>query len=467
MKQKHIEMLKNTAAQFALLLLPLRKKLIQWTTHDHQWIIIILFYALLLRLPSLTHPDTAYFDEQFYANITLHSLDSRPFFFIHPPLAPILFSQIIEGTGPLTAHPITIIDQHFGDFPFGQLRLFVAILGSLLPLLIYAIGRTLKYPPRSAAIPALFIVIDSAFIIYSRAILPDTPLLFLNFLAFGCALLMLRTKNTKLAALLLATAGIAIGCALSIKWLALGVLATIWCLFLSERRYSAIITSGLIACATYIAIFTAFFFYFPNGGHPDPMLPAFDIPLIQEIEFPKTDNLMNIVKFLPEQHRTMLDANNNKEIGKYILDGSGSITWPTARSSIVFWRSEDGKTIILQGNSLLWMISFLLLCFQIGWICWHMKHERKWPLERDETILLAGYVLNYLPFFFIHRPMYLYHYLTAIIFLFLMIPKIAPRMIDCIAVLSRDRLFAMTLASFTLFLIVLYFIFLMPTIYGF
>jgi dolichyl-phosphate-mannose-protein mannosyltransferase len=468
MNEKHILLLKNKTARGISFFLPLYKKLKERTAHDHQWLFIILFCALLLRLPFIAHPDVTQFDEVTYVNFTLHTLHNQPFFDIHPPFLPMLFAAIARDAGPIAVFSIPeMTNQPFGDFPYVNLRYFTAFLGSLLPLLIYAVARILKYPPRSAALPALFIVIDSAFIIYSRTILPETLLLLLNFLALGSALAMFRVKHKKLSLTLLVAGSIAMGCALSVKWLALGMLATIWLLFLSERRYGAIVISGLITLLTYVTIFTAFFFYFPEGGHPDPMLPIYDTPLIQDISFPETDDLTHILTFLPKYHQTMLQVNNDEGIAAHTFPSPGPLTWPASRSSIDFWRGEDGKKITFQGNALLWMVSLLLLSFHVGWICWHVWNERKWSLEKDETILLVGYALNYLPFFFIHRPMYLYHYFTALIFLFLMIPKIAPRMIRCIAVVTKDRPFAVTLACFTLLLIALDLMLSLPIIYGF
>lgn len=438
------------------------------TAGDGQWVFIILLLALLLRLPFIAHPNVTQFDEVIYSNFVLRMLDGQPFFDIHPPLARMLFAEIARMFDPISISAIPMLpNQPFGDFPFVALRYFTAFLGSLLPLIIYGIGRLLKYSPRSAALPALFIVVDNAFIIYSRTILPDTILLCFNFLALGSALAMLRVKSKKLSFALLIAASIAIGCALSIKWLALGVLGTIWLLFLFERRYGAIIISGLLALTTYVAIFSAFFFYFPEGGRIDPFIEAYNIPMIRDIVFPKTDNVKEVLKFLPEHHKIMLDANTDEAIAKKILWSSGPIAWAASRTSINFGVNARGERIALQGNDLLWVMSLLLLCFQTGWILWHVKQKHKWPLGRDETILLAGYIINYLPFFFIHRPMHLYHYFPALIFLFLMIPKIAPRMIRCIEILSQDRLLAWTLAYFTLFLVFVNFLLSMPTIYGF
>jgi dolichyl-phosphate-mannose--protein O-mannosyl transferase len=468
MNEKNLLLLKKKLAQYIPALRRLRKKYEGLTAHDHQWVFIILFCALLLRLPFIGHANVTQFDEIIFSNFVLHILNGQPFFDIHPPLARMLFAEIARMLDPISISAMPIMaNQPFGDFPFVPLRYFVAFLGSLLPLIVYAIGRLLQYAPRSAALPALFIVVDNAFIIYSRTILPDTILLCFNFLALGGAFAMLRVKSKRLSFALLIATSIALGCALSIKWLALGVVGTIWLLFLFERRYGAIIISGLIAFTTYVAIFSVFFLYFPEGGRIDPFIGEYNVPMIRNIVFPKTNNVKDVLTFLPEHHKIMLDANTDEAITKKVFFSSRPIAWPTSRTFIDFGVNAQGQRIILQGNAFLWVVSLLLLCFQTGWILWHVKHKRKWPLGREETVLFAGYIINYLPFFFIHRPMHLYHYFPALIFLFLMIPKIAPRMIRCIEILSQDRLFAWTLAYFTLFLVFVNFIIFMPTIYGF
>jgi dolichyl-phosphate-mannose-protein mannosyltransferase len=197
------------------------------------------------------------------------------------------------------------------------------------------------------------------------------------------------------------------------------------------------------------------------------MLFSFNTSWVRDIEFPKGTSLSDVVTFLPEFHHVMLRANQDEGVAGVILQAPGPLAWAAGRSAIDFWIGPDGKKIIFQANALLWSLAFLLFLFEIAWLCFMYKKERKWPIGRDETVLLAGYIMNYLPFFLIARPMYLYHYFTALILLFLLVPKIAPRMIDCLAKLSRDRLFAFTLAYFALFLCLVNFFLLLPTTYGF
>jgi dolichyl-phosphate-mannose-protein mannosyltransferase len=134
---------------------------------------------------------------------------------------------------------------------------------------------------------------------------------------------------------------------------------------------------------------------------------------------------------------------------------------------MAFWSSSDGtKKIAVTGNSALWVTSFFVFLFDIFWIALRLWRTRVLPIDKDEIILLAGYVMNYLPFFFIHRPMYLYHYFTALIFLILLLPKVTPRIIECLGNVTRDRLFAQVFVGVATVLIFVNFVLLLPATYG-
>jgi len=441
------------------------------THSDKQWIIILLVLAALLRLPLLGYPAFTQFDEVIYTNFTLHTLHHEPFFDIHPPLARIIYTEIARQQKPFTLQSLKMeAGQSFADFPYIAIRTFTAILGILLPLLIYWLGRRLGYTVYMAALPALFIIFDNAFITYARTILPDTLLVLMNFLAFGTAYVAIHTKTRARRIMLIIISSLAIGCALSIKWTSLGVLATVWLLFLAYRHIAPIFITGIIAGILYLVIFVGFFFYFPQGGKADPLLFAFNAPWVTNIHFPKPDHILSVMHFLPEIHRDMVRINNDTDVQKAILQAPSPLAWPVARTAIDFWKGDEpyaGKTIILQANAMLWLVTFFLFLCEVGFIIWHALVSRKWAIDRDETILLLGYLGNYLPFFLIHRPMYLYHYFTALIFLFLLVPKIAPRMIACIATLAKDKFFAKLFVGFLLLVIFMNFILLLPTTYGF
>lgn len=441
------------------------------TKKDTQVILLILVLALCLRVPFLSYPGRTVFDEVIYTNFVTHMMNGVPFFDIHPPLARILFTEVAKIT------PFHILglpmetNQSFGDFPYASLRFLVALFGILLVLLVYVAGRIIGYLPRIAAIPALLVVFDNAFVLYSRTILPDTILLCFSLLGFIAALLAAKRKVGWRKWLLVLLAASSLGLAVSIKWTALGIFGVVVAMFLLSRMYWEVLASATLLIGIYLLIFVGFFLYFPQGGKVDFMLSPYDVPWITNLEFLKNPGGQEpqiLASFLVSYHRVMLEANQDPRVAQKTLQAPGPLSWPPAKSSISFWQNETkNKLIVLTGNSLLWSITFFALLFEIAWIAFRTLHERLWPIDRPESILLLGYVMNYLPFFFIHRPMFLYHYFTALLFLFLLVPRIAPRIIDCIARLSGDRLLANTLVSFVGFLILLNFFLLAPITYGF
>lgn len=450
------------------------KRLAEWviahTQTDGKVLLVIILLAFFLRAPFLNYPNRTVFDEVIYANFAMHIVNGAPFFDIHPPLARMIFAEIAR-TVPfrLTELPMET-NQAFEDFPYVPLRLFVSFLGVLLVCLVYALGRILGYAPRVAAIPALFVVFDNAFVLYSRVILPDTILLSLGLSGFITA--FLATKNVGRKRFWLAlVAGLLLGLAASVKWTALGFLGTAFILFFLLRMYWEIILSGVLAVLVYLSVFIAFIFYFPQGGATDPMLYPYNVPAVTQLEFPKDPSVqkpLELMSFLARYHRVMLLADRDPEIAKKTLQSPGPLTWLAAKSSISFWENkEKNKHIILMGNSLLWLFTLFVLIFELTWLMVRFARNRRIPIDRAEIVLLFGYALNYIPFFFIHRPMFLYHYFAALLFLLLLVPRVAPRIVECIARVSNDRLLANTLAVFVVLLIFVNFFFLLPVTYGF
>ncbi|MEK7118185.1 MAG: phospholipid carrier-dependent glycosyltransferase [Patescibacteria group bacterium] len=437
------------------------------TEKDVGIILFVILLALILRVPFLSHPRETLFDEVVYANFVVHIIQGVPFFDIHPPFARILFAEVANLV-PFHAEAIPIaINQSFQNFPYVLLRFFTAFFGVLLAPLIYMVGRAVGYIPRIAIYPALFVVFDNALVLYSRAILPDTILLVLAFSGFLAAFAATKEQAGLKRRLFVFVSACLLGLAVSIKWTALGVFGVVVLVFFLSRMYREIVWSTFTAIAIYVLIFTSFLFYFPQGGRADYVLPPYNVPIVTGLEFPESFAPQTIAPFLAAYHRAMLETNRDVEITEKTLKANGPLSWPVAKSSIAFWKGGDGKQIILMGNSILWFAAFFTLLFELAWIALHFLRERRWPINRTESILLAGYTLNYIPFFFIDRSMYLYHYFIALLFLFLLVPRIAPRIVDCITCVSGDRLFAQTLACFVGFLMLLNFFLLAPTTYGF
>ena len=438
------------------------------TRTDAQWMLLILFLALLVRIPFLSYPDRTVFDEAIYVNYTIHTVHKVPFFDIHPPLARMLFAEVADNT-PIATEVIPVFtNMPFSDFPYERVRLFVALCGVMLPLIIYTIGRMLGYSTRMAGFSALFVVFDNALILYSRLMLPDMLMIVASFTGMALVLALMRSTSVQGRILLALLAGIFFGGAVSIKWTAFAVLAfaALWLLFRRFNKEALAVVS--VACFMYIAIFVLCFTNFTNGGKIDPIVGSLDTEWIASTQFPKADNMTAILSSLPDYHRLILRANTDPEVIVETLWAPGPWSWPAARSKQNFWKNDDHtKSIELTGNDVLWFGSFFVFLFEVAWIGWMRIRHRKWSVDEVEAMLLIGYMMNFLPFFLIHRPMFLYHYFTALIFLFLLMPRVAPRIVNCINALADDRYIGHVLVYGTCVLMLVNFFLLLPTTFGF
>ena len=439
---------------------------------DRKWIILILLLATLLRFPMLQYPAETVFDEPIYSDFAMLSLQAHPFFDIHPPLARILFTEIVARTDydPSTATIITTPDfapHAFLDFPYIPLRTTVAFFGTLLPLLLYGISRLLGATPRWAGLVALFVVIDPAFIVYSRAILPDTILLAVEMGALLAALAAVQSETTRGKVGFALLAALALGAAVSIKWIALSIVGVVGLLYLFHRRWKTILATGVVMAGVYVFVFASFVLYFPNGGKADPVLLTYDVPYVTTLEFPADPTWGTAVRFLPELHRTMWRANTDPETSARLPETPTALSWPVAKVSMLGWWSGVEQSIMLKGNTLLYPVTFFLFLFEIGWIIARYRTTKHWPVGIMETTLVIGYFGNYLPFFLIERSMFLYHYFSAFLLLLLLIPFVVPRVIACLAQVTRDELFAKVFALVVVLLVLIDVLRAAPQIYGF
>ena len=105
------------------------------------WLFLIFSISLFLRFLGLNQIDNAVFDEIFYPQYGLMYLQGEEFFYAHPPLANYLYSFAI---GVYSLLPWTNIESiqtiEFSALNPISYRWLNALLGSLLPLIIYRIS---------------------------------------------------------------------------------------------------------------------------------------------------------------------------------------------------------------------------------------------------------------------------------------------------------------------------------------
>ena len=414
------------------------------------WLIAaaIFLLAALLRFPNLEHPPVAVFDEATYVNFVTRLAQGEPFFTVHPPGGILIFWSLIPQAQALTIIPDWFY-RPYGDFPYANLRGLTALMGSLLPVFIFFIGRLLFQTRNGAIVAALLIIFDRAFIVYSRLILPDTILIACGFLALLMVILYGQKEDWKYRIILLLCAGLSLGMSISIKWIGLGFWGTAVYFLLKQRgAVKNIILITVPMLMVYVIVSLIYFSLFQSGT-PYPFV--FRNQTVASLQFPPGNDVKAVAEFIPTYAKAMLAGH-----AEYVNDhphasASRPYYWLINQSPIYIW-TEGQKKIIFQGNQIAWLSA--LLAVVSGLIFWR-RHD---PILR---LLLIGYLVNLVPFFFIKRILFPYHYLAALPFAYLLVPIV----LDLAAEKLRVNKLHLSLA-FAVVLIGSFFL-LLPTTYGF
>nr|KAJ3422002.1 hypothetical protein HK105_001564 [Polyrhizophydium stewartii] len=133
---------------------------------------------------------------------------------------------------------------------------------------------------------------------------------------------------------------------------------------------------------------------------------------------------------LIELHKVMWQVNSGLK-GSHPFD-SRPDSWPLLRRGISFWHSKtDGSTIYLLGNPLIWFSAFASVLVFVGYeLLEAIAAKRSFAFVNlgflKEAVGAAwffflGWALHYLPFFIMHRQLFLHHYLPALYFSILLL----------------------------------------------
>ncbi|GAA5878788.1 hypothetical protein JCM16303_007182 [Sporobolomyces ruberrimus] len=146
----------------------------------------IFLLGAAFRFHRIDYPASVVFDEVHFGKFASYYLRREFFFDVHPPLAKLLLAfagWVIGYDGHFEFENIgeSYIDN---NVPYIGLRTLPAILGSLVPCVMYAIMRESGYPRLVGLLSASLVLFDNAHITQTRLILLDAPLVLFMCLAF-------------------------------------------------------------------------------------------------------------------------------------------------------------------------------------------------------------------------------------------------------------------------------------------
>ena len=440
------------------------------TAHSYFYHVIlfhIMVPVLLLAISAITHfiffghPGQVVFDEVHLGTFISAYWHGSYFFDVHPPLGKLIFALFgyLFGAQDSIAD-FTVIGNALPD-SIVMLRIIPILAGTALPLIIYALCRRLNFSKTASMTAGLLVALENSLIVQSRFILLDSFILFFGFLSLLLYLEFVRHRIEKVtySKVFLILSVLFSATAFSIKWTGLSFLGLIILMELYQRyeqssknifnRIFTVIRKILPLICLYVGItFTIYFSVFaihfallPRTGTGDAfMSPSFQKTLI--------GNSYASDPSLPE--RSTIDKSFELNARMFIANqslttpapySSGWYTWPFMERPIFYWQESNSSNttssnsyIYFLGNPVIYWLGTLAIILLIAKYIWLFLSRNRPstyynnPNNRPSAysanpnkrlvifFILTGYLANLLPFIFIGRVMFLYHYETALVF---------------------------------------------------
>ncbi|MCG2692673.1 phospholipid carrier-dependent glycosyltransferase [Candidatus Parcubacteria bacterium] len=385
---------------------------------ENYLLLILLALVLLTRFLFLNYPAEVVFDEVHFGKFVSAYFTHQYYFDIHPPLGKLMIASFAS----LFNFDPGISFERIGEAASSQtlliLRFLPALFGALFVLVVYQIVIALGGSKKAAFLAGLLIVFDNAFLVESKFILVDSFLFFFGFTSILVYLLSAKQNNRLKKHLFYFLSMILAGLAFSIKWTGLSFLGIIFLLSfisflksISLKRLFKLLVEVIISLILFI--FTYSLFFIPHfklltfSGPGDAFMSQdFQSTLIKD---GREQKYLSFGSKLIELNQKMYSYNTGLTKGH--TDSSKWYQWPLMRKPVWYWEKKDvniSANIYLMGNPLIWL-SGLLAVFWGIYRLFKTKHQAY-------LVLLLGYFANLLPYVFVARAAFVYHYLPSLTF---------------------------------------------------
>jgi len=392
---------------------------------------VVLGISMITHFAFFGHPNQTVFDEVHFGKFISGYYTHEYYFDIHPPLGKLMIAGFAKVFDFKPEFNFANIGEKFPDNKYLALRFLPSLAGTLLPVVIFLLALQLKFTPQGAFVAGLLVAIENALLVQTHYILMDGFLLLFGF----STLLFYFRRNF----LWMAIFG---GLTISIKWTGLTFLALPFLIELfkiyKQKEFKNVLKLPIyFVTVPLIIYFSVFIIHFSLLTKPGPG-DAFMSPDFQN------ENVFN--KFT-ELNLQMYQSNQRLTTSHPY--GSQWYSWPFMTRAIFYWVSENSR-IYLIGNPIIWWASTVAILMSLMYVLRHKVIK----------ILLAGYLLNLLPFIGIKRVMFLYHYLTGLVFAILILVYLIERQNDSTWLTSKKIFIALIISS------AIAFIYFAPLSYG-
>ncbi len=321
---------------------------------------------------------------------------------------------------------------------------------------------------KSAFLGSLLVLLDNAFLAQSKFILVDIFLVLFGALSLYLYFLAEKHNHKKKSILLFILAILFATLSFSIKWTGLSFLAVILLLFLYKSFQKLIpqefakklIILAIVPVLVYLFIFAVNFKILYKSGAGDAFMSQAFQKTLSGNKAPDNIEPANFFEKFTELNVAMYKYNAG--ITATHPFSSKWYQWPLGEKPIWYWtKTIDGKVanIYFLGNPVIWWLIVFSVLLSLIFIIINLiyrKHFRKNIL----FFLIAGYFISILPFIFVSRVTFLYHYLPSLIFGILITALIYDEFL-------RNNKNQKYILGLYFIIVILMFVFLAPLSYGF
>ena len=361
------------------------------------WILFLV--GVVTRFAALAHPREVVFDEATMGKfVSAYCCTGERIFDLHPPHGKLLIAAGAKLGRYDGTFPFGQIGKPYGDVPVTALRFMPAFIGSFIPPLFLLLMIELGASFPMAALGGLLTALDNALVLESRIIVWDGILVASILASLVCFLIAQRRQwgVTRWLVASGAAAGLAAGCKLTgLTALGLIGLTLLYGFGVVTGPVTRRLRHGLIILAIAVVVYTAgWIAHAVILRQPGPA-DAF---------YTSTGGVVHDVV---TAHSAMI--RENARLTASHPDASAPWTWPLMKVAPYFWQGT-GASIYLVGNPVVWWGSTALLVVALlGASQGRNDGARYW-------IALAGYALAFLPLMMVTRVLFLYLYLTPLLF---------------------------------------------------
>jgi dolichyl-phosphate-mannose--protein O-mannosyl transferase len=373
------------------------------------YVIVILLLSSVVRFVGLGWTGQVVFDEVHFGKfISSYCCTHQRFFDIHPPIGKLLIAGGVSLAGYDGGFSFDHIGQAYDDVPIAGMRIVPALAGAILPLIIMLLLRQAGVSKLFSFLGGCAVALDNALIVESRFIVTDSILLLATFGSIAAAIGCVQSKRPFYSWMLVILAGVLAGVAVGTKFTGLvggglsGLVLFVQ-LFRSGYKESGVwavkllVLSG-VAIGIYLVGWMLHFSLLNLPGSGD----VWGIP---------TGSFWND---LVRTHQQMLSANYNLTASHPY--GSPAWSWPLMKRSVFYWQGGANQFIYLLGNPAVWWGGAVIGVTAIISFLWGLGTKQRFNIAGIALLFVLGYVLSYGPLLRVPRVLFLYHYMTPLLF---------------------------------------------------